>query len=275
MTRRHELDSHRHKLREIRNIMHSMKTLAVMETHKLERCIETQNTMTKSIENIAADFLHFHPLLFPSAEPASNIILLIGSERGFCGNFNEQIVKQLSLSFADSIQQNTTLITVGRKLQPLLSEHDHNIIYIEGANVAEEIFSVLDAMAQTLETSQQPASLYVLHHNNQRSDLVVEKLLPPFEQTDYQNTNESNPPLLNLTTRDFFLELTDHYLFSALHRILYISLMAENQNRIHHLEHATNHLDDKTAELGHKINALRQEEIIEEIEVILLNASSS
>jgi len=34
---------------------------------------------------------------------------------------------------------------------------------------------------------------------------------------------------------------------------------------------ATHHLDDKTDELKHKINALRQEEIIEEIEVILLN----
>ena len=34
------------------------------------------------------------------------------------------------------------------------------------------------------------------------------------------------------------------------------------------------HLDDKSANLLHKSNALRQEEIIEEIEVILLSASS-
>jgi len=41
-----------------------------------------------------------------------------------------------------------------------------------------------------------------------------------------------------------------------------------------HLERATRHLDDSTEELGRKINALRQEEIIEEIEVILLNAAT-
>jgi F-type H+-transporting ATPase subunit gamma len=34
------------------------------------------------------------------------------------------------------------------------------------------------------------------------------------------------------------------------------------------------HLDDKSANLLHQSNALRQEEIIEEIEVILLSASS-
>jgi len=51
--------------------------------------------------------------------------------------------------------------------------------------------------------------------------------------------------------------------------------MIENQQRIQHLENAVHHLDDQTEELGRKINALRQEEIIEEIEVILLNASSN
>jgi len=168
-----------------------------------------------------------------------------------------------------------TLIAVGSKLHPLLNEDNQNIVYVEGAGFAEEIFSVVGSLAQTLEANQQPTSLYALHHHGQHNDLTKERLLPPFKETDYKKAHYPNPPLLNLTTRDFFLELTDHYLFSALHRILYISLMTENQHRIQHLENATHHLDDKTDELGRKINALRQEEIIEEIEVILLNASSS
>ena len=70
------------------------------------------------------------------------------------------------------------------------------------------------------------------------------------------------------------MQLVDHYLITALHKILHVSLMAENQHRIQHLERATRHLDDRTDELSHRINALRQEEIIEEFEVILLNAAS-
>jgi F-type H+-transporting ATPase subunit gamma len=50
--------------------------------------------------------------------------------------------------------------------------------------------------------------------------------------------------------------------------------MAENLRRVRHLEGAVRHLDDKSATLQHQSNALRQEEIIEEIEVILLSASS-
>ena len=68
-------------------------------------------------------------------------------------------------------------------------------------------------------------------------------------------------------------ELIDHYLFAILHKIMYVSLMTENVRRMQHLEGAVHHLDDKSAELLRECNALRQEEIIEEIEVILLSAS--
>jgi F-type H+-transporting ATPase subunit gamma len=50
--------------------------------------------------------------------------------------------------------------------------------------------------------------------------------------------------------------------------------MAENQRRVQHLEGAVDHLDERAAELTRQVNARRQEEIIEEIEVILLNATS-
>lgn len=275
MTRRHEQIEHRRKLSEIRNIMYSMKTLAIMETHKLERTIKSQSRMAASIENIAADFLHFNPQVLPDAKPVSNIVLLIGSEHGFCGDFNQQLREQLEQSNADYRQNNTTLISVGSKLHPLLSETGYNIINVGGAIVVEEIPGIVSTLAEKLSNHEQPATLFAIHHNDQHGEIISERLLPPFEDIDYDKTNVRNPPLLNLSSTDFFLELADHYLFSSLHRILYVSLMLENQRRIQHLESATHHLDEKTEELKHKINALRQEEIIEEIEVILLNESSS
>jgi F-type H+-transporting ATPase subunit gamma len=79
---------------------------------------------------------------------------------------------------------------------------------------------------------------------------------------------------LTLSPTAFLLELTEQYLFAALHEMLYTSLMAENHNRVTHLEGAVRHLDEKSEQLARQCNALRQEEIIEEIEVILLSASS-
>jgi F-type H+-transporting ATPase subunit gamma len=56
--------------------------------------------------------------------------------------------------------------------------------------------------------------------------------------------------------------------------MLYTSLMMENHQRVAHLEGAVKHLGGESAELASKCNGLRQEEIIEEIEVILLSAAS-
>lgn len=272
MTRRREQITHRHKLGEIRNIMNSMKTLAIMETHKLERIIETQTMMMASIENIAADFLHFNPQILPEVDSTSNIILLIGSERGFCGDFNEKLVTQLQQSFPNSAQSDTTVLAVGHKLHSLMDEKNHNSIYIEGASVVEEIYNVVDSLSEIFATHQILSALYVIYHDSQLDELIIERLLPPFRKTHLRKINETNPPILNLPPQDFLLDLIEHYLFNSLHRILYVSLMVENQRRIHHLESATHHLDEKADELKHKINALRQEEIIEEIEVILLSS---
>jgi F-type H+-transporting ATPase subunit gamma len=100
------------------------------------------------------------------------------------------------------------------------------------------------------------------------------KLSPPFQHDPHQTPHFPHPPVLNQSPREFLVELTDHYLFSALQHMLYNSLMAENHQRMAHLEGAVKHLDDESAELARQCNALRQEEIIEEIEVILLGAAN-
>ncbi len=274
MSRHHEQATHRRKLGEIRNIMNSMKTLAMMETHKLERCIANHSVMADAIQVMAGDFLHFNPQVLPEVEPLLNTTLIIGSERGFCGNFNELLAKQMQRFSAELVNADTTLIAVGSKLKPLLKDKYKNIYFIKGASVTEDIYGVVDELAERLGGFKQPTTLFMLHHNNQTKELVLDKLLPPFRKNHADKVKAPNPPLLNLTAKEFFLELTEHYLINSLHQFLYVSLMVENERRVQHLDNATHYLDRKNEELNRKINALRQEEIIEEIEVILLNAAN-
>ncbi len=63
----------------------------------------------------------------------------------------------------------------------------------------------------------------------------------------------------------------EQYLFAALHALLFGSLMAEHQQRARHLEGALQRVDGRVRELRQRRNLLRQEEITEEIELILLN----
>lgn len=275
MSRRRDLEHHRHSLGEIRGIMNAMKTLAYMETRKLVRFLPAQRAVLESIEEVAADFLSFHPGILPEGGHTIPVFLLIGAERGFCGDFNQTLLDQLAAVPDGDNTDGARLLAVGRKLHPLLEGDGRVAAFTEGASVVEEVPVVLQQVVDELailQTSEGSLSLYGLYHGD--DGIVMDRLLPPFRQQLQHPLPHSHPPLLNLPPEAFLLDLTDHYLFAALHQMLYTSLMMENRRRVTHLEGAVQHLDEESADLGRQYNALRQEEIIEEIEVILLSAAS-
>lgn len=287
MTRRRDLEQQLHMLGEIRDIMNSMKTLAYMETRKLSRFLENQYRIIDNIEAIAADFVsNFQETILykETAKPDStDVYLLIGSERGFCGDFNEILLPVMESCISDK-QEHPVLITIGHKLHNILEQDSRIFASIDGASVVEEIPPVLANIADTLiklQVTQPALSLYVIYHAEEHGGLqsdgehqvLMRKLLPPFQAYLDKEPPFTTCPVLNVPPGEFLLELTDQYLLAGLHEILYTSLMAENQRRMQHLEGAVQHMDERAEELTGLCNSLRQEEIIEEIEVILLNTT--
>lgn len=276
MTHRRDLERHRNGLSEIREILNSMKTLAYMETRKLSRFLSAQQAAVHSIDEVAADFISYFPQTLPEGKPALTVYLMIGTERGFCGNFNHILVEQLETRLGDQQAAGTALIAVGHKLYGLLQDDPRLTAAIDGVSTTEEVTSILNKIVAELSVLQDKhgaLELFCYSHGND-DKIVMKKLLPPFQHHLHQRPRYHHPPVLNLPAADFLVELTEQYLFAALHEILYTSLKQENDHRVAHLERAVRRLDEEAEDLTRKCNALRQEEIVEEIEVILLSASS-
>jgi F-type H+-transporting ATPase subunit gamma len=280
MSQSRELQLHIAQMEEIRSILNSMKNLAMIEIHKLSHFQTMQGQAVVNIEQTAMDFLDFYPL--PVADDnATPICILVGAERGFCGDFNESLINTIAAEAYSGI------IAIGNRLCNRLVDHSLDVIAsIEGANVAEEAPTVLNRLIDTISSLQvsrggishrathaaSTPQLAVVYHDNGSSQITQRQILPPFLRQQQRSLRYGNPPVLNLPPANFFSDLMDHYLFAALHEIFYISLMAENQRRLQHLEGAVKHLDDETVNLRRKSQIYRQEEITEEIEVILLNS---
>jgi F-type H+-transporting ATPase subunit gamma len=284
MSQSHELQLHIAQMEEIRSIINAMKNLALIETHKLARFQTMQGQAVANIENAALDFLDFYPLPIVD-DNATPICILVGAERGFCGDFNESLINTIAA------EANSGIIAIGSRLCNRLEDNPFEVIAsIEGANVAEEVPAVLNRLTDIISSLQvsrgdisRPVNhgaanaattlqLTVVYHDNGAGQITRRQILPPFPRQQQRRLRYGNPPVLNLEPSDFFSDLTDHYLFAVLHEIFYISLMAENQRRLQHLEGAVKHLDDETVTLRRKSQIYRQEEITEEIEVILLNS---
>jgi F-type H+-transporting ATPase subunit gamma len=137
--------------------------------------------------------------------------------------------------------------------------------------------SVLNQLAQSIAMVQRehgPLALSVMYHDSNGGDLRERALFPPFANVPGPKRHFGHPPQLNLPPPVLFAALLEQYLFAMLSELLYTSLMAENQKRVQHLDSAIRHLDDRREELARRSRVLRQEEIIEEIEVILLNVEA-
>ncbi|BAN36865.1 putative ATP synthase F1, gamma subunit (plasmid) [Sulfuricella denitrificans skB26] len=262
-----ELSQRFARLKEISGIMTAMKSLSLVETRKLARFIGHQRRMLANIQAAAADFLSFFPVAnVGGKQPA--ILLLIGSERGFCGNFNERVLAALE---ALPIEQPApALLVVGHRLGVKLETHPGVIARLDGPTMTEDVPSVLNRLMDALhmvsrQLSGDGAALFSLAHEAEGEPAL--KRLLPFDPPHAPHF--AHPPRLQLAPPEFFSELLDQYLLGALYGLLYESLAAENRQRLAHMEHALDRLDETIASLALKRNALRQEKIVEEIEVIL------
>ena len=279
MSQSRELQLHIAQMEEIRSILNSMKNLALIEIHKLGRFQTMQGQAVANIENAALDFLAYYPPPITD-EKVTRLCILMGAERGFCGDYNQSLINAIASDTYSGI------IAIGSRLCNRLADNSLEITgTLEGASVAEEVPAILNRLLDTL--SSLPVSrddinkathavaslqLTVVYHDNVAGQISHRQILPPFPQQAQRAQAYGNPPVLNLEPGDFFSDLIEHYLFAVLHEIFYISLMAENQRRLQHLEGAVKHLDDETVNLRRKSQIYRQEEITEEIEVILLNS---
>lgn len=284
MSKRHELDEHLRTLGDMRGILGAMKNLALMETQKLTRYLATQRRAVGTIEAAAADFFTVYPEALPGPGDAKRVYLLIGSERGFCGDFNDGLVAALARRYpfapgGDRPAHEPLLIAVGHKLSAKLGEDARVVARVGGPTVAEDIQPVLRALVEALREVQAgqaaacPLDLTILHHRPD-SDGVHIEARQPLSGLKRPAVRFPYPPVLNLAPRAFVAALMDQYLFAVLHEVFYSSLMAENTRRFQQMDQALQHLDKQTAALMLRRNSLRQEEITEEIEIIMLSAEA-
>ena len=276
MSKRHEADRHLQALGDIRHIMGSMKMLALLETRKLTRFLVTQQQVVRDIEVMAADFRSFFAISPVLSDNTRHVYLLLGSERGFCGDFNETLLHALDDRIGLDGVEDPLLVAVGRKLDVRLDGDARLVALVDGASVAEEVEAVLGRLVHELDLMQErygPFRLTVISHAIDSGQPQAVSILPPFQQ-DVPVPTSGYAPQLNLSPEAFFADMLDQYLFAVLYALVYAALMTESRRRMQHLEGAISRLDEQVSALTQRRNVLRQEEITEEIEVILLSAKA-
>jgi F-type H+-transporting ATPase subunit gamma len=273
MTRRRDLQHELAALSDIRSILDAMRNLALLETRKIARFLSAHQRALQTTADALADLSAFYaPSPMPPARTPMRVLL--GSERGLCGDFNEAILHALQERRPPSAAQ-AMLFAVGAGLSSRLEGHPGLALRRAGPSIAEDVDTLIPALARDLERVLREREaggfdLEVLCHVP-GGDGVASISLSPFPRVP-PGAPQGSAPRIHLPANDLLAELSERCLVSRLQNLLYGSLLAENEYRLRHMDAAIRKLDENAAGLRSRRNRLRQEEITEEIEIIMLSA---
>ena len=274
MSKRSDLNARIHTLGEIKSILSAMKNLSIIEINKVSRFLGAQNELARTVDEAMSDYEEFFGPHVAATSPEM-LYVLLGSERGFCGGFNEAILERFAKVTREDASQ-TKVIVVGRKLAAKLEGISGAVQVLEaidGPSAAEEIANSISELARCL--GRFPKMQWTLIHQEDGGTQAQTAAVCPFASRRAARTRkEGFPPLLNLSPPDLYPQLHEQYLFSVLYRAFYISFLAENHQRLRHMDGALNALERDWNRMRRLSNTLRQEEITEELEIIMLSAEA-
>ncbi len=269
MSKRRNLQAHVEMLGDLRDVLESMKNLALVEIGKLSRTEPARRRMLNDLTLVATLTAPYHPPLVQP--PPAQLYLCVGSERGFCGDFNADIA-QLWIDVSKNVPRARAIV-VGSALAEKMRGLPRIVAKLDGPTIVEDIDrTLIDLIRSIASLEERGEPLGLVSVANGIEGLRRTALLP-FEPP--RGALRAAVPELNLPAETFVREFVDHYLDAALHSIFATSLLSENRARLAHMTVAIDRLDENVSTFARRIHRLRQEEITREVEIILLSTEAA
>ncbi|MGB9151643.1 MAG: F0F1 ATP synthase subunit gamma [Alphaproteobacteria bacterium] len=256
MTKRREIKAQLSLYDDLSGIIGAMRSFALVE---LRRVAQREAAQHQAMQAMKATLHDMAPALPPAPKTKDDIWLLFGSVRGFCGSFNEDVHSAWQTHGAIM-----PVIAVGEKLAALLPE-EATVTTVPGAIGALDAAVTIEKILSSIAPLRAKENWGIMAVSRDENGVSVQRLLPLPAASD----KASHPlPLTNEAAIDVARGVAEHYLFHSLSALLLRSISIENHMRLMQMENALSHLARETDELSRHSNRLRQEEIIEEIELI-------
>lgn len=245
-------------LDELRQIVNAMRNMSIAALQHLGKAAQVE----KESEQLLLQALADTGIKLP--EPTgTGICLVIGSEHGFCGGFNDRLADFMKNFLAEN--PSMTCYIAGSRLSPLLVSDIKHFVVLKGcADMMEAVDTVSGWMDELLIDREVFSPLTVIYQDEE--GVKVRRLLPlPI----LPEASPGVPPLRYLPDRSLQAGLLSEWLRLALLSSLTRSLTIEHRWRISQMQRAEQYLDETGLQLRGTMQRQRQNEITIELENLM------
>ena len=277
--------------RELQSVVKTMKALSAAEIWHYERAVEALDEYMRTVELGLRAALHEHAeelAIVQKPEQHRLGAIVLGSDQGFVGRFNDNLVSY-ALSEMASVQPDETqrsLIVMGRRVRARLAAEGQRIIAHE--DMPRSLDGVLPHVHRLTERlfawfSEQDVDHIFLFYNRPlsaaRYESVGFELLPI--NLDWLQKLQSEPwlsralPHFDLDWNDLFQEIIVEYFFVMVYRAFVASLAAEHASRLASMQSAEENIEKRLEKLQQAYHQQRQNAITDELGDIISGAEAT
>jgi F-type H+-transporting ATPase subunit gamma len=252
-------------LHELRDLIRALRALAASHVQEAQAALAGIRRYTEVVEDAIAAGASLLPDIDrhgPAArQPAADILIVVCSEHGFAGAFNERLLDRAEAERTPG----QSLAIIGRRGAAIAEERGLDAAW--SFPKATRIGGVMRATRQVAAhlTSVTAASI-VFGSYRRGGDYEVEaRRVLPLDPALLVRSSQRSPPLHHLAPEVLIERLAREYLLAEITRAVTESLASENGARLRVMEMADHNIGDKLEDLGRTEHALRQEAITSEL----------
>ena len=271
-------------LKEIRNrissvsstmqITNAMKMVSAAKLKKAQDSITAtlpySNKLSELVKNISAsiDSVDSNPL-FVSREVRKTLIIVITSNKGLCGGFNSNVIKEVYNISSEYGSNKPDLLTIGKKGDDILKKKfnvisSHNDLFEQFSYL--NVKSIASKVMQLYTDEKYDEVILVYNHFKNAATQIItkEQFLPISENTD-NNVSTSGDYIFEPNRERILEELIPKTLSIQLFKSISDSIAGEHGARMTAMHKATDNASELRDQLKLTYNKARQTAITNEI----------
>jgi F-type H+-transporting ATPase subunit gamma len=278
----------RRRIRSTKNTQQITKAMKMVSAAKLRRAQERMmaaRPYSAALREVLGSIstrvdLSAHPLLMEREAERKVLLLIVTADRGLCGAFNANVIRNAQNAIAENGWQHTELLPIGRKAIDFFKRRTLPIRR-QGAQVYQALsLDTAREIAQGITNdfvSGDFDAVYVIY--NEFKSIIAQRVtlerLLPLPRVEADADAPSIDYLYEPAPEQILNDLLPKHIEFQLYRVLLESAAAEQGARMTAMEAATKNASEMISHLTLTYNRIRQASITKEIIEIVSGAAAA